>query len=519
MIFLFISCAFSAKYFELKQTLWPPTDNELGLFGRAISFSRDRIAVGAEYLKIDGFKIPDDPENEDRIGGVYVYDYNPSTGSYTISPGNNETFKRIQPQKDSKYPNVIPGTFSSRLLLSDDGQRLIVGAPYTYVPTSLRDFKIYDATWNVKQDDDTVVSDGVEYYREIGAIYEYIRQDDGSWLQNGISIPSTIIYRGGYGRAIAGSSDLSIYAGSYYNKFRSSVRKVGGVNTETFGSNINNQRYISPPATINDAEKQRFGSTLDFYGTDSLYVTTTTQNSGGLSGVFPYTYRNNDWQAQDEITCNGADDYEYFGMSTTFRIKQDDALIALYASNHKTDKSNAIFILARGDGNLWSKTPQQIIQLGNESISDMFFCSAGENNFLSVLFGSEDSIYIKIYQQNAATKQYEIFQTIYDPKISYPGTTVSYEEQYIIFASDFDWDSEQCSKFIVGAMSKSGKGMETKPKPYSRVYVYELTTKEDGSHSKVGIIIGCVVAVVAIIAVVIFVVIMIRKKDGTVQIQ
>lgn len=513
MLFLLTSIALSAtNSFILRQTLWPPSENELGLFGRAVAFSHDRVAVGSEYLDIEGWKFP---EGDNRIGAVYVYDYDAATNKYTISKGNNEEYNRIEPKNDTRYPGVIPGTFSSRMMLSDDGETLIVGAPYTWIPKDMEGLTVVEGQ-NAEEDEAIGSVNGVDYYKEIGAIYVFKRNADGSWKQTDISIPKNILYRGGYGRALSGTSDLSRFAGAYYNKFKSSIKKIGGVSVEDIkNGNVENQMYISPPDELTDKTKQRFGSTVDFYGRTELYISTTTQGDSGKSGVYYYTYNSDKWEKKEKIEANGSENYKEFGLSAAFRIHDTDALIAIYAENSNTD--NAVFIMSRGESG-WNKEPQQIIRLGggdlSEKFSDMFFCSQGENNFLTIILDINDEPVIQIFSQSPSTKLYELFQTIKEPKIS-RYSNITYENQSINFASDFAWDTETCSKFVVGAMSKYGQGMKSTPDRYSRSYVYELVQAPDkSSSSNTGVIVGCVFACVAIIALVVVVVIFIRRKNS-----
>lgn len=512
MLFLFSSFALSVvRSFKLRQTIWPPAENELGLFGRSVSFSRDRIAIGSEYLDIDQWKFP---SGDNRIGAVYVYDYDSATNSYTISKGNNASYNRIEPKPDPSYPNVIPGTFSSRMALSDDSNTLIVGAPYTYVPKDTPGLVVVP-NQDDKEEDVTMEFNGVEYYKEIGAIYVFKRNEDGSWRQTDISIPRNILYCGGYGRALSGNSDLSTFAGSYYNKFKAPIKKIGGVSVENLDNNGKtiNQKYISPPDELTDKNSQRFGSTLDFFGTKEIYVSTTTRGDSTKSGVYHYTLKNDKWEEMEKIKAKGSDKYKEFGLNAAFRIGINDALVALYANND--EKDNAIFILSR-DSDGWKEEPEQIIEIGSgelsEKLSDMFFCSHDDNNFLAVILDEKEGSIIRLYSQSPTTKKYELFQKISEPNVS--RVNVPYSQQYISFASDFSWDSETCSRFIVGAMSKSGAGTNTKPEKYSRSYVYELVHIDDEKGSShTGIIVGCVIACIAIIAIIIIVVIYIRNKN------
>jgi hypothetical protein len=282
--FLFISCE---GQFSLKQTLWPPSADDTGLFGRSVSFSAQRIVVGASMFQSPG-RIQ---HNGNQTGAVYPYTYDAEKDCFFPSPGTSASPFRIDP---SKSPDIVPGTFGSKVQISLDGTALIVGAPYTDVSTTYRDFVINDTDFDPSTDivnytDPEGISQS--FYSEIGAIYLFMLQNDGSWIQDRVSVPATIVYRGGYGRSLAGNDNLRTFAGAYFNKIRpgSSIpQKVGKVFVESrtdFG--LRQYPVIDPPPPITNKSTQRFGSVLSLFDDKTLFVVSQAI-AGSVSAVYIY---------------------------------------------------------------------------------------------------------------------------------------------------------------------------------------------------------------------------------------
>ena len=525
-MFSVLLCSAFCAQFQLKQVLWPRSVNERGLFGRAVAFSRDRIVVGASQLRIEGRE----HHNGNETGCLYPYDYDPETDQYVPSQGNNPEEYRVEP---SEAKNIIPGNFGSKLEISSDGKTVVVGAPYTDV--ALKYGEIEGKSYftipedEERNDTDIIEVDGQQYYSELGAIYVYEIDDEGNWTETYISVPKTVVYKGGYGRALAATSDISSFAGSYYNKIPNKnsntiPKKVGKVFVETKkdGKYVQSP-VIDPPETIFNNVTQRFGSNLNFYQTNTLFVTSLAKNISGPtedpSGIFVHKVDKDGttWELENNITAEGSDDYSQFGL---FAAVRGDSMVAIYASNTigKNKGANDIFILSTDDSHNWKHEPLQKIELGEDKpLGDtgMFFCSANNPgnknyNFLALLFDE----YVEIWEQDSSG-QYKLFQKIDDPKsIREEHKDVNYTDQGIIFGSDFSWDQETCTKFLLAGMSKEDDG-DVPALPYGRVYIFSLTDDKPDNNEK-AIIIGCsVAAVVVVIVVVIVVVVLIRKRRYT----
>lgn len=532
MLSVLLCSAFCAQ-FQLKQVLWPKSVNEEGLFGRAVAFSQNRIVVGASQLVIEGREHHED----NRTGCLYPYDYDPATDQYIASKGNDPDEFRVLPSED-QTGKIIPGNFGSKLAISGDGKTVVVGAPYTDVAIDYRDdFTIPDEEEEEKVEDDIITYSGSEqkYYSELGAIYVYKIDEDGNWTETYISVPKTVVYKGGYGRAVAATSDVSSFAGSYYNKIPNKnpegiPLKVGKVFVETKNENDEyvQSAAIDPPETIFNNRTQRFGSTLNFFEQSTLFVTSLAKNISGPtddpSGIFVHKKQTDgSWKLEGNITANGSDQYPQFGLFAAIR---DDSLVAIYGSktialgpdNKPVKGENAIFILSADESGNWKSEPQQVIQLAEDKpLGDtgMFFCSASTGdkkyNFLALLFDE----HVEIWEQDYSTKEYKLFQRIDDPKsIREEHKDTPYDQQGIIFGSDFSWDQETCTKFVLAGMSKADDGNVPSWK-YGRVYVFSLTDDKPDNNDK-AIIIGCsVAAVVVVIVVVVVVVVLIRKRRYT----
>lgn len=98
-------------------------------------------------------------------------------------------------------------------------------------------------------------------------------------------------------------------------------------------------------------------------------------------------------------------------------------------------------------------------------------CTASEvkdAHFLAVIMNNVDTTlgFIKIYKLN--NDKLEFYQAVHDPKIIAKSCDPSsnyctdYKDQQVDFGSDFEWDTQTCGSFFVGAPSS---------KTYSRVYL------------------------------------------------
>jgi hypothetical protein len=106
---------------------------------------------------------------------------------------------------------------------------------------------------------------------------------------------------------------------------------------------------------------------------------------------------------------------------------------------------------------------------------------------------------VLVYQENEATEQFELFQIIDDPEVVQSEVTVPYEEQHVHFGSDFAWEVNQCTRFVVGAMAKMD-GADGLPTPFGRAYVFTLTETNQslGAVSIVFIVVGVLVGLAAV---------------------
>ena len=509
--------------FKLKQVLWPESLNERGLFGRSVAFSKNRIVIGASMLEIEGRE----HHNENQTGCLYPYDYNPATDQYEPSKGNSEEYEfRVDPANQSF---ILPGTFGSKLEISDDGKTVIVGAPYSdvlvdYKPDGWPQGEPYFIVAEEEKDLETegndtsgadiiyyeTDADQKRYYSELGAIYVFEIDDNNKWVQKQVSIPRTVVYKGGYGRALAGTSDLSSFAGSYYNKipykdgrpiFKKGIpQKIGKVFVEKKDSQTGMYKQadvIDPPESIFNKTSQRFGSGLNFYQKDTLFVTSqekhfSQEGDGDPSGIFVYKQDNDGkWQPNGNITNDVMQtSYSQFGLLAAVR---DNGIAAIYGQDTFTKANDTVILSLDEESRNW-KT-QQVINLP-EAVTDvgMFFCSAKtgdkNNNFLAMVFEAT----IEIWQ---------------DPKSTRVDTP--YEKQYIEFGSDFSWDKETCTKFVFASMSKGGTGGDSVPQPYGRAYLFSLT-EDEPNNNDVAIIAGSTVAAVVVVVVIIVVVVVLLKK-------
>ena len=534
MLTVFLAAACCAE-FKLKQVLWPQDRNEMGLFGRSVAFNKDHILIGASMLEVEGRE----HHNGNQTGCVYPYDYNPATDQYEPSNmGNNPTQFRIDPEVDEF---ILPGTFGSKLDISDDGKKVIIGAPYSDVrtdypgdgsdyfsvapdePTDPRNESDPDYTPNPSVTADILLIDEKEYYAELGAIYVFEINETNQWEQKHVSIPKTVVYKGGYGRALAGTSDMSTFAGSYYNKipykngmpiFQPAIpQKIGKVFVETKneGQYVQSQ-VIDPPESIFNKTSQRFGSGLNFVEKDTLYVTSqekhlSADGDGDPSGIFVYKLSTTGaWDLEGNITAEESGNYDQFGLLAAVR---DNGIAAIYGQDTDS-KANDTLILSIGQNG--ATTTQQIIH-SEEAVTDvgMFFCSAKtgdkNKNFLALVFEAT----IEIWQQDYSSDKYTLFQIIEDPKSVRDEKDPPYEDQFIEFGSDFSWDKETCTKFVFGSMSKGGQGIYSGPQPYGRAYIFTLT-EDEPKNNDVAIIAGSTVAAVVVVAVIIVVVVVLLKK-------
>ncbi|OHT16033.1 hypothetical protein TRFO_13522 [Tritrichomonas foetus] len=497
---LFLFSILLLRQFNLTHTLWPPSLSEKGLFGRAVSFAGSRIAVSAEYVQVPGFV----NHNKNYTGVVYIYDYDASSDNYVLNKGTDNN--RIEPQAVDR---INPGTLGSKVILSSDGKLLLAGAPYTDIRTDFSGI-VLDPTQKVEFNE---YQDG-QYYAEVGALYLFREDEKGNWKQEYVSVPNNVVCKGGYGRSMSGSYDLHFFAGAYYNKIMPNLPDLIG---QVFITSKNDQGYkqdqaILPPPEINNSETQRFGSSLTFHEKNKLYVTSLaekpeSQEEGDDGGVFEYHNKDGVWKLVANITESSAKSFDQFGIRSAFR---GDDLAAIYGRKNTAPIQHNIFILPKVN-DVWATTPQQTISFLDEEVTDLFFCSstASKNNYLAIIVSNN----IVIYEQNPDSLLYTLLQNITDPRIVHQDVTTPYEEQGVTFASDFSWDSNQCNKFIVGAMGRYGSGASSVPNEYSRSYVYELIdVEEPKSEDNTWLVVGCVVAAVVVIIIVILTIFMVRRN-------
>lgn len=508
LIFLLIAL----KKFEIKHTIWPPSTTEKSLFGRAVAFSNSRIAIAAEYLIIPGYE----NHNKNYTGAVYVYDYDPSSNSYKINKGIDNN--RLYPLK---VDGIKPGTLGSRLIISSDGKSLLAGAPYTdirndYPGIHLDAGDVYTSEY----------SDGT-YYSEVGALYLFTEDKNGNWNQEYLSVPENVICLGGYGRSMSGSRDLQNFVGAYYNKIGKGLPEIVGQVFVT--RKINSTCYIqdkidSPPGVVFNKNTQRFGASLSFHRSNELYVTTLSkipddESKGDEGGVFEYTPdKDYNYNYKSSITVKNSKDYDQFGIKSTF---YGETLAAIYGrKNMATYDEDSIFLIQKDESQLeWPNDPFQVITFTNLTVSDIYLCSAdikSDSTYLAITVSQsancENSILI--YEKKPGQSQFEHFQTIDEPHIS--RSDVPYDKQGINFASDFSWDKDTCTRFIVGAMGKNGEKKETTPNEFSRAYIYEFTEQKNKSIDKTTLIIIIVCSIIAVILIVVIVVtiVIFRKRKN-----
>lgn len=497
------------KYFQHKSTLWPPTKEEKGLFGRAVAFSHSRIAVAAENVELSGYI----HHNNNYTGVIYVYDYNALTDSYEINKGTGDNHIIPQP-----HDQIRPGTLGSRLIISSNGKTILAGAPYSDIRTDFKDIKL-DPDYPESK---VTYSDG-EYYSEVGALYLFEENSQGIWEQKAISIPKNVICLGGYGRSMSGAEDLSSFVGAYYNKIGKGLPTIIGqvFVTQKTDSGYNQRPQITPPPEINNVNTQRFGASLSFHQTSELYITTLAKNTDSSQtpdkgGVYEYQPNSDqEYEFKATITVDEASQYQQFGIKSTFL---GDKYAAIYAEKTGDNPENTIFMIKReqGAGTAWPTTPFQKITFTNTSVSDLYFCSPNfeeDDIYLAVIISADPNSYINIYLKKKGEEKFLLFQTINDPRIVDPESTLPYDLQNVTFASDFSWDRQTCTKFVIGAMGKNGQYNQTTPNEYSRAYVYELKESgNDGKDNLVVITVSCVCAAVVLVIIIVVTIVVIRRR-------
>ena len=326
---------------------------------------------------------------------------------------------------------------------------------------------------------------------------------------------------------MSGSRDLQNFVGAYYNKIGKNLPEIVGQVFVT--RKINSTYYIqtkvdTPPGVIFNNATQRFGASLSFHRSNELYVTTLSKNptdkeKGDEGGVFEYTPdQNNNYIYKSSITVNNAKDYDQFGIKSTF---YGETLAAIYGrKNMISSNEDSIFLIQKEETqDDWPKEPFQIITFIDSTVTDIYLCSAdikSESTYLAITITQSgcNQSNILIYERKPGQSQFELFQTITDPRVTRPGVDIPYDKQGVNYASDFSWDKETCTRFIVGAMGKNGETKETTPNEFSRAYVYEFTEKKSKSIDKTTliIIVVCSIAAVALIVVIIITVIFLRRR-------
>ena len=512
--------------FVLKQTIWPEdASDDSSYFGNSVAMSSNYVLIGAEYLNITGVKHP----NEDKTGALYIYRYNSTTDTYQLIEGNTNGLHRLQPQVDNV--DYLPGTFASDVRVADDPARILVGAPYTYVKSDiLNDVPVFNESLQKDWSDEEIYythSNSENYTKEIGALYVYsFDAQSQRWNELKVSIPNEIVYLGGYGRVLTMSEGMNKFAGAYFNKLRPGrglPPTIGCVFVSYFDDNGNVQMYppIEPFEEMTQPDYQRFGAQLRFMGQNQLLIVCLDQSTEGpnMAGTYTYDLRNGErWEYSGKIDFQGSSDYSSYGTTVDVRNDNNNYLIAMSAE-HNDGSNRVILISSTSTG---QTPPQQIINTGTYAPETLHFCG----QYLAIKFDYENTT-VAIYRQNE-NLQYELFQTITDPKLVKEGLdNIDYESMGVRFPGQFAWEPT-CSKFVIGSQSGEGGGLDRESLPYGRAYIYQFDDSPNpdtggpddsdnnngpkGNDPDVGLIAGVTVAAVVVVVVIIVVIIVVVRK-------
>ncbi|OHT08308.1 hypothetical protein TRFO_04922 [Tritrichomonas foetus] len=523
MFLSFLFTLSNSAEFKLKQTLWPDTTvDKAGYYGNSVDMSTDFAVVGSQYFNISGVT----HHNSDRTGVVYAYKYNPTTDQYELTKGNTPKYNRIEP--DTKSTTFLPGTFSSSVHITNDPPRLLVSAPYTNVAKDYKnDWPIFDENrqFAFNESQHIITQNGKEYYKELGAIYLYkFNVDTSLWEEEHVSVPSELMWLGGYGRTMAASNSLNKFAGSFMNKLKPQAvmvpKTLGEVFVSYFDDNGNVQMYppIRPFAELTNYSHQRFGYQLSFVDQDKLFMVILDKDTGDYQGTYLYQLNaQNTWEQKHKVAFKDENSlYSNVGTSVGVRSDSSDNYLIAMNGTRKSDKHNVI-ILVNGNANAAEKEPIQVIDLENDYADYFKFCG----DYLAVNMLKT----VNIYKMNSATKQYELFQTIKDPEVIsdfHKEQGIKYSDMEVTFPGNFAWEPEKCNQFILGAESATGAGLNREEAPFGRAYIYKLDEStgsgQEGTTEKpkdVALIAGCTAAaVIVVIIIIVVIVVVVKKKKG-----
>lgn len=513
-MFLALVClSASRSEFILTETIWPK-EGKPDLFGRSVSCSNDgkRIVISASNSDVSA----EHPFSKNG-GCAYVYDFNPTTNQHQY------VATLIADHSD----DYVIGDFGSRVLISPDGKTIASSSPKLQYKKELCTL-LNDSFVEVDHNDDVVVHQingkDVEFINELGGVFIFNQEgnDPSKWKQSSLQIPNEYaIPQGGYGRSLAASVDLNYIGAAYFNKLVPDVPDILG---QAFVSMKGISTYtISPPVErpeqIDSATNMRFGGALAF--NNGKYYVTTRAKGEVIGGTFIYTDNSNtnNWEIQYDETINFSTSwYNYGGLISII----SENLIAIQGQNQTANKKycpdQGIDFIQRVGGK-WDPVPVQTLYYPAKDFyltNDMSSCVFGDKVFFQVSLMHNETDKTKVYMYQYIDGKFEEIQRIYEPEVISPfcvGCT-NYTEQEIIFASGFDWDKSTCSKFYVGAMSKSGSGKKYKAHNFSRVFEYQLNIVDDSEKKdKTALIAGTTVgAVIVVIIIIVVVIVCIRKK-------
>lgn len=463
------SLAVSASWTRI-ETIKPPTDVS-SLFGRSVAYCSklNRLVVGAEF-------------EANYLGYIYVFEEVENKWKYITKMTIDDPYQKINQSLSVNLQRI-----GSSIQISSDCNYIIAGAPFS-----------------------NFTKDGV-VIPEVGAVIKFNITDMQKPTYK-TYIPKDIVKEGGYGRSIAGSSDMKFFAAAYYNRFGKGPKTESKVyvhyNVDDAEDYV--EREIENP--VPDLDHYRFGSDMQFLDASTLMVGTAVRNLS-QTGVYLYKRSNGLWKSLTTMKpeCKKYDIIgEHIGMANN-----NQNFAAISARNSETKMYGIIFMQFNDTTNEWNL--YEVLDLDKEyQVDSIDFC--GPNMFSVVDFMSNSdhqNSAVHIFERSGKT--FKITQSVSIP----PEDDI--KSHYLNFGSDFAWESSHCSRFVVGAMSKHFENGEHVPYNYSRVYIYErrpdiweITDIKDSTIFIIGFLAGVVIVIV--VSVIVFYVLRYKKRRGAQQI-